>query len=175
MSLTGNLNDFSLEEVIQTILTSKKSGKLEILGKMGIYGIFFENGKIIHAFGPFTTGEEAIKDVFLEDVGDFVFKQNLVLPPQTIKKESIDILMEGINIRNELLNISKMLMKDSKIPTANGFSETIEISGKEWEILKFLMEGKTVKEIIEKQNLTFTGFSRIIKNLYEKRLIRIGG
>jgi DNA-binding MarR family transcriptional regulator len=37
------------------------------------------------------------------------------------------------------------------------------------------MEGKTVKEIIEKQNLTFTGFSRIIKNLYEKRLIRIGG
>ena len=173
MPLKGNLNDFSLEEVIQTILTSKKSGKLEISGKMGIYGIFFENGKIIHAFGPFTLGGEAIKDVFLEDVGDFVFKQNLVLPPQTIKKESIDILMDGISIRNELIEIAKMLKKELKIQTANGFSENIEISGDEWEILKLLMEGKTVKEIIEKQNLTFTGFSRIIKNLYEKRLITL--
>jgi hypothetical protein len=173
MPLKGNLNDFGLEEVIQTIFTGRKSGKLEISGKMGIYGIFFENGKIIHAFGPFTIGGEAIKDAFLEDEGNFIFKQNLILPPQTIKKESIGILMDGISIRNELIEIAKMLKKELKIQTANGFSENIEISGDEWEILKLLMEGKTVGEIIEKQNLTFTEFSKIVKKLYEKKLITL--
>ncbi|MGB9831889.1 MAG: DUF4388 domain-containing protein, partial [Caldisericum exile] len=48
MALQGNLSDFKLEEVIQSISTSKKSGKLEVDGVMGMYGIYFSNGEIIH-------------------------------------------------------------------------------------------------------------------------------
>jgi hypothetical protein len=175
MPLKGNLNDFGLEEVIQTVFTGKKSGKLEVYGKMGIYGIFFENGKIIHAFGPFTVGEGAIKDAFLEDEGSFIFKQNLILPPRTISKENIEILMECIANRTELLETAKILKKDSQISTSNGLIDDIEISGKEWQILRLLMENKSINEVIKKQNLTFTELNIIIKDLLKKGLIKIGG
>jgi hypothetical protein len=66
MALQGNLSEFKLEEIIQSISVSNKSGKLEVDGVMGMYGIYFSNGQIIHANGPFSIGEEAILDVFLE-------------------------------------------------------------------------------------------------------------
>lgn len=175
MPLKGNLNDFGLEEVIQTLFTSKRSGKLEISGKMGNYGIFFENGKIIHAFGPFVIGEEAIKDAFLEDQGSFVFKQNLVLPPQTIEKDNFELIMEDLEIREELLNIAKNFKRDSKVPTSDNKNDNIEISGEEWHILRCLMEDKPIIEIIEKGNLSFAEFNKTIKNLCSKGLVKVGG
>ena len=47
MALQGNLSEFKLEEIIQSISVSNKSGKLEVDGVMGMYGIYFSNGQIV--------------------------------------------------------------------------------------------------------------------------------
>lgn len=175
MPLQGNLADFSLEEVIQTITQGKKSGKLEVLGRMGVYGIFFENGKIIHAFGPFAIGEDAAMDVFLEDGGSFVFKQNLILPPQTIKKDTMDIMMEGIALRENFKEVAAKVKKEGKIAPLGVNSGLLELKENEWKIVKLALEGKSIREIIEMCNICFFQFVILLKSLEEKGFVKIGG
>jgi len=176
MALQGDLNDFKLEEVIQTIATGNKSGKLGIIGKMGEYGIYFVNGSIIHAFGPFSIGEDAVRDVFIETEGNFVFKQNLIMPTQTITRDSTSIIMDGIMLREELKDILASFDKRTIITTSQAdFSGDIEISDEEWKILSMVVKGMTPDEIIEKTDLSFISFIKTLKVLLEKNLVKLGG
>lgn len=172
MALEGNLEDFKLEEVIQSISLGKKSGKLEVHGKMGIYGIFFMNGDVIHAFGPYSIGKDAIKDVFLESEGTFIFKQNLILPPKTINVNIFSIITDGLAVRDELKDTVAKLSKTGKI---NAVTETqsgeIEINDTEWKVLRMVIESKTISEIIEVTGLSFIEFVRIIRSLITKKMI----
>ncbi len=176
MALQGNLNDFKLEEVMQTIAAGNKSGKLGVSGKMGEYGIYFNNGAVIHAFGPFSIGEEAIKDVFIESSGSFFFKQNLILPPKTIKKEITSIILDGIIIREELMQILLLIDKETKIfPVNQVFTGGLSINDLEWKVLRMVVEGATADEIITKTEMSFITFVRTLKGLLEKNLVKLGG
>jgi hypothetical protein len=176
MALQGSLSDFKLEEVTQTIATGNKSGKLGISGKMGEYGIYFVNGKIIHAFGPFSIGEEAIKDVFIETEGNFIFKQNIIMPPQTINKDETAIIMDGVMLREEFKDILARFDKSTMISAAQvTFQGDIEISDTEWKILSMVVKGMTPDEIIEKSNMSFINFIKALKILLEKNLVKLGG
>ncbi|MGB9694495.1 MAG: DUF4388 domain-containing protein [Caldisericaceae bacterium] len=176
MALQGNLSDFKLEEVIQTISTGNKSGKLGITGKMGEYGIYFVNGKIIHAFGPFSIGEDAIKDVFIETEGNFIFKQNLIMPPQTIKTDATSIIMDGIMLREELKDILLLFNRQTVISTSQAtFNGDMNVSNEEWKILSMVVKGMIPEEIIEQTNLSFISFIKTLKVLLEKNLVKLGG
>ncbi len=176
MALQGSLSDFNLEEVIQSIATGKKSGKLEVVGKMGVYGVFFDMGNVIHAFGPYSIGEDAIKDVFLESEGNFVFRQNLILPPRSIFGNVFDIVTDGMILREELRDTVAKLSKTGKINVSNSpDSGEIELSEYEWKLLRYIIEQKTVTEILERTGITFIAFVRVIKKLSNKNMISLGG
>lgn len=174
MALEGNLEDFRLEEVVQSIALSKKSGKLEIHGKMGIYGIFFKDGTVIHAFGPYSIGKDAIKDIFLESEGTFSFKQNLILPPKTFNENIFSVITDGISLRDELKETVAKLSKTGKITavTDTGNAE-VEITEMEWRVLRMVIENKSIGEIIEVTGLSFIEFVRVIKSLVSKNMIQL--
>lgn len=172
MSLKGDLKNLGLEELIQAIQNGKKSGKLEIIGEIGIYGIFFENGQIIHAFAPFAIGLEAIKDAFLEINGHFSLIENLILPPRTIKKNNMSLLMDGIKAREECKNVLKYIKKDTIVSVFSD-TNTDHIEAKEWKVLRYIIVNKrvTILDILEKTNLTYYNTCKALNNLLEKKLI----
>ncbi len=174
MALEGYLEDFRLEEVIQSISLGKKSGKLEIHGKMGLYGIFFKDGALIHAFGPYSIGKDAIKDVFLESEGTFSFKQNLILPPQTLNEDIFSLITDGISLREELKDTVAKLSKTGTIDaTTETTSDEVEISDIEWRVLRMVIEKKSIGEIIEVTGLSFIDFVRTVKSLMDKKMIKL--
>ncbi|MGB9855660.1 MAG: DUF4388 domain-containing protein [Caldisericum exile] len=176
MALQGNLSDFKLEEVIQSISTSKKSGKLEVDGVMGMYGIYFSNGEIIHANGPFSIGEEAILDVFLEINGTFSFITNIVLPPRTIKKDLFDIIATGINLREENIDILKKITKKTKmLPNTKNDTNGIELSKDEIKLLKYILDGTPISTIMEEMSMSYLKFLEVLKGLLNKEIVILGG
>ncbi|MFU2158758.1 DUF4388 domain-containing protein [Caldisericum sp. AR60] len=176
MALQGNLSDFKLEEVIQSISTSKKSGKLEVDGVMGMYGIYFSNGEIIHANGPFSIGEEAILDVFLEINGTFSFITNIVLPPRTIKKDLFDIIATGINLREENIDILKKITKKTKmLPNTKNDTNGIELSKDEIKLLKYILDGTPISTIMEEMSMSYLKFLEVLKGLLKKEIVILGG
>lgn len=176
MALQGNLSDFKLEEVIQSISTSKKSGKLEVDGVMGMYGIYFGNGEIVHANGPFSIGEEAILDVFLEINGTFSFITNIVLPPRTIKKDLFDIIATGINLREENLEVIKKITKTTKmLPNTKNSSGNVELSKDELKLLKYILDGTPISIIMEQMSMSYVKFLEVLKGLLQKEIVILGG
>jgi hypothetical protein len=174
--MQGNLSDFKLEEIIQSISTSKKSGKLEVDGVMGMYGIYFSNGEIVHANGPYSIGEEAILDVFLEINGQFSFITNIVLPPRTIRKNIFDIIATGINLREENFDIIKQITKTTKmVPNSKNDKEGVELSKDEIKLLKYILDGTPISNIMEQMSMSYVKFLEILKGLLQKEIVTLGG
>lgn len=172
MSLKGDLKNLGLEELIQAIQNRKKSGKLEIRGEMGIYGIFFENGQIIHAFAPFALGVEAVNDAFLEINGHFSLMENIILPPRTIKKNNMSLLMDGIKAREECKNVLKYIKRNT-IVSVSPDADTSSIEAEEWKLLRYIIINKrvTVLNILEKTNLTYYNICKVLGELLGKKII----
>jgi hypothetical protein len=174
--MQGNLSDFKLEEIIQSISTSKKSGKLEVDGVMGMYGIYFSNGEIVHANGPYSIGEEAILDVFLEINGQFSFITNIVLPPRTIRKNIFDIIATGISLREENFDIIKQITKTTKmVPNSKNDKEGVELSKDEIKLLKYILDGTPISNIMEQMSMSYVKFLEILKGLLQKEIFTLGG
>jgi hypothetical protein len=174
--MQGNLSDFKLEEIIQSISTSKKSGKLEVNGVMGMYGIYFSNGEIVHANGPYSIGEEAILDVFLEINGQFSFITNIVLPPRTIRKNIFDIIATGISLREENFDIIKQITKTTKmVPNTKNDKEGVELSKDEIKLLKYILDGTPISNIMEQMSMSYVKFLEILKGLLQKEIVTLGG
>jgi len=174
--MRGNLSDFKLEEIIQSISTSKKSGKLEVDGVMGMYGIYFSNGEIVHANGPYSIGEEAILDVFLEINGQFSFITNIVLPPRTIRKNIFDIIATGINLREENFDIIKQITKTTRmVPNTKNDKEGVELSKDEIKLLKYILDWTPISNIMEQMSMSYVKFLEILKGLLQKEIVTLGG
>ncbi len=172
MPMKGNLQDFKLEEVLQMITAGKKSGKLEINAENRRYRIYFKNGEIVHASAPYSTGEDAIKDVFLEESGRFEFIQNIILPPKTIKKDNMNIIFQGISVREECSKIRDVFSGKAKI-TISSDAEKVSLNEVEWKLVKSITEGKNINEMLEKESLSYYKACKILSNILKKGLLKI--
>jgi len=172
MPTKGNLKDFKLEEVLQMITAGKKSGKLEINAERRRYRIYFKNGEIVHASAPYSTGEDAIKDVFLEESGAFEFIQNIILPPKTIKKDNMSIIFQGISVREECSKIRDVFNGKAKIFISSD-AENVSLNEIEWKLVRSIMEGKSINEILEKEGLSYYKACKILSNILKKGLLKI--
>ncbi len=173
MPIKGNLKDFKLEEVIQMITAGKKSGKLEINSKRRRYRIYFKNGEILHASAPFSNGEDAIKDVFLEEDGIFEFVQNIVLPPKTINKSTTEVIFNGMSVRENCKEVKDVFTGDKKIIVSTDVGDNVSITEEEWEMLKRIAQGKTLDQILEEEELSYYKACNILLSVIKKGLLKI--
>jgi len=94
MELHGDLQSFPLTQLVQTLESAQRTGKLDIEGHLGNFGIFFQKGRVIHAQSPYSSGLPAFFDAFLETEGTFSFASNVILPPRRITQSNTSLLME---------------------------------------------------------------------------------
>ena len=95
MELHGDLQSFPLTQLVQTLESAQRTGKLDIQGHLGTFGIFFQKGRVIHAQSPYSSGLPAFFDAFLETEGTFSFASNVILPPRRITQNNTSLLMEA--------------------------------------------------------------------------------
>jgi hypothetical protein len=105
MALQGNLDDFSLPEILQLIAVQQKSGVLKLTAGEDTAVIFFEGGKVVSTRDRRRNAKDPLKP--------FLVKTGRVTEPQlrqveTIESESrrelTDILLSGNYLTNEQLS-----------------------------------------------------------------------
>jgi hypothetical protein len=101
MELRGDLDSFSLAQLVQTLDGAQRTGKLDIEGHLGSFAIFFQKGKVIHAQSPYSSGLPAFFDAFLEQKGTFNFVSSVIMPPRRITESTTSLLIEATRLADE--------------------------------------------------------------------------
>lgn len=94
--LSGDLTEFDLPSLCQTISFGKKTGRLSIVNRTETADIFFVDGNPVHAACGDLQGSDAILDTLCWDGGTFNFYPNDRTPQRTVQKRLDTMLMEGV-------------------------------------------------------------------------------
>lgn len=98
---SGQLDQFSLVDILQMCCISGRTGKLQFLRDNQHGQVFINRGKIVHAISGMYEAEAAVYEIIGWDYGRFHFTEAEMSPVETIKVGWEHILMEGARIRDE--------------------------------------------------------------------------
>jgi hypothetical protein len=107
MALQGNLDDFSLPEILQLIAVQQKSGVLKLTSGHDVAVIFFEGGRVVSTRDRRRNARDPLK-IFLVQTGyvtDAQLKQIETIEGES-KRELTDVLLSGNYITTENLALA---------------------------------------------------------------------
>mgnify|MGYP005832327871 CR=1 FL=1 len=179
MELTGNLKDFTIEDLLKFINISKRTGVVSIKGKIEKEGekdakIFCKDGDIIDAELDERRGENAFYLILTMKEGIFSFSKELPKDVELkINKKLEELLFEGAKQVEIIDDILKKLPPLDTIYRVNPTppSTKISLNKDEWMVLNKFREGKTIREVKNEVNLNETDVLRTVLSLINANLI----
>ncbi len=176
-SLSGNLKDMGILDVLELLRKSHATGNLEIRGKGISSSIISNNGKIVDISFEKVHGIDVLKNIALFEKGFFVFTSEKVRAEKTINISTEEILMTLLGLQNEWAKISEKIKSIDSIPALKRDTSTNEISLNREEITIIgLIDGKrSIRDISEQLNFSYFDVGKIISKLIDKSLVKITG
>lgn len=179
MELTGNLKDFTIEDLLKFINISKRTGVIFIKGKIEKEGekeakIFCKDGEIIDAELDDRSGENAFYLILTMKEGIFNFSKELAKDKQVkINKKLEELLFEGAKQVEIIDDVLKKLPPLDTIFKVNPTppSAKITLNKDEWMILNKFRDGKTIREVKNEVPINETDVLRTILSLINANLI----
>jgi hypothetical protein len=179
LELTGNLKDFTIEDLLKFINLSKRTGVVSIKGKIEKEGekeakIFCKDGEIIDAELDDRSGENAFYLILTMKEGIFNFSKELAKDKQVkINKKLEELLFEGAKQVEIIDDVLKKLPPLDTIFRVNPTppSAKISLNKDEWMILNKFRDGKTIREVKNEVPLNETDVLRTILSLINANLI----
>jgi len=107
MALQGNLDDFSLPEILQLIAVQQKSGVLKLTSGSDVAVIFFDCGRVVSTRDRRRNARDPLK-AFLVQTGyitDSQLKQIETIEAES-RRELTDVLLSGNYLTNETLAVA---------------------------------------------------------------------
>ena len=153
--LQGNLKNFDLATVMQTLISSHQTGALVVTqDKHKVAEIFFFRGNITRARYRQLAGDDAVFQLFQSPVeGDFSFTGRDVSEdevPSEISMPAISLLMESVRLQDELPILQARVgdpgrvFRHRAVQLAWDDPETIELAAAVWSRLK---KGASVEDL----------------------------
>jgi len=179
LELTGNLKDFSIEDLLKFINLSKRTGVIYIKGNVEKEGekegkIFCKDGNIIDAELGDRSGENAFYVILTMKEGTFNFSKELPKDRAVkINKQLEELLFEGAKQVEVIDDILKKLPSLDTIFRVNPTppSAKISLNKDEWMILNKFRDGKTIREVKNEVNLNEIDVLRTVLSLINANLI----
>jgi len=179
LELTGNLKDFTIEDLLKFINLSKRTGVIYIKGNVEKEGekegkIFCKDGNIIDAEVGDRSGENAFYVILTMKEGTFSFSKELPKDKsQKINKQLEELLFEGAKQVEIIDDVLKKLPSLDTIFRVNPTppSAKISLNKDEWMILNKFRDGKTIREVKNEVNLNEIDVLRTILSLINANLI----
>jgi len=117
LELSGNLRNFDLVTIHQTIVNSGQTGELYILNEQGerVAMFYFEEGRLRRAQFLHLTGEDAVQQLFIAEelTGTFSFSaesQSMdCIQSSDIEKSADDLLITALQSRDELAALKQIM------------------------------------------------------------------
>jgi hypothetical protein len=102
--ISGELEEFSIVPIVQTLISEKKTGIFRITFENEFIGaLYFMNGAIIDAeCPPAPDGNLAVFEILKHKKGRFAFDASMVPRPPVIEEDSMQLLLEGCRRMDEV-------------------------------------------------------------------------
>ena len=101
VAFSGRIDDMELNEVVQWIGMSGKSGRLEVQAENTGGELVFRDGDLIDAASGSLRGEAAVFELLRQDAGRFQFVQREVPSTRTIQRSTLHLLLEACRMLDE--------------------------------------------------------------------------
>lgn len=179
MELPGNLKETTLAEIIQIVELSGKSGRLQII-RTDVderASIYFLKGEVFHAQTQRSQGIDALMEMFSWNKGKVLFSEASAIPPRTITKPNAELIVEGMNEATKMSEFMMGLPPLGTVLKLNTTSATgdendkLMLDANEWNFLILVDGTRTLKQIFDESNLTYTQAALLINKLLEQKVI----
>ena len=176
MALQGNLDDFSLPEILQLIAVQQKSGVLKLTAGDDVAVVFFEGGKIVSTRDRRRNAKDPLKP-FLVKTGrltDAQLKQIETIEAES-RRELTDILLSGNYLSSEELgHVLEQQIQDTLHQLLTWKSGSYHFSGDARTVPKFavnvrlnteglLMESMRRIDEAQRYKETFTSLAMVLR------------
>lgn len=104
--ITGELENLSLPDIIQTLVMGMKSARVTVSSEQQHGKIWFDSGTVIHAETAGQDGDEAFFEMVGWTRGEFVIEHGLKSKKKTIDKDTMFLLMEGLRLMDEKTRVA---------------------------------------------------------------------
>jgi response regulator RpfG family c-di-GMP phosphodiesterase len=94
-SVTGNLKDISLADVVQLLTNGRKTGMLHLRKGDEEAQVFITDGMVINSFYRNLKGETAFYRLLEWEEGEFALKTEVTMPEQVIHMPTQNLMLEG--------------------------------------------------------------------------------
>ena len=99
---SGSFDRVKLVDLVQLVCLARMSRDIEIESSEGVGKICIREGQIAYSEMGAISGEDALKEIFLIQSGNFQFKPGILEVPQLIKKSWEQLLIEAVRrFRND--------------------------------------------------------------------------
>jgi CheY-like chemotaxis protein len=141
-----------MSKIEQLILT----GILEFPNRVEPQAIFFQKGRLIHAFHGEAIGKKALFRIFREQGGLLNFTRQPILLPSTIEKPLAELLKEGAVEIQKLQKVNKEFFATRLAVNEKKFQEFInsKIISELLDFISLIQQHEKVCEVIDHSELT---------------------
>ena len=171
--MTGTLGLFSLLDVIQLLISSSRTGCLNVKHPDSEADFYFLNGKLVHATFGNLQGEEAVIELFKDEQGAFEFIVGSKNPDTTITSSTENLLLTAIRTADESnKNASITQISETAVPifaTDAPDAGNLTLYAKEISILRLIDSSSNVSQIADMAHLDIKEVKKVVA-----RLMRIG-
>ena len=177
--LQGSLDNFSLDEVLNLLAGTMKSGHLRISGDRGTGSLWVDDGLLVQAEASNTVTAGEWEDVMFEllrfESGNFSFVADDMAPspaePMEIEplvERGRELLVEWNSIEATIPSPEHFLTPVTKLPI-----EQVMLTSSEWETIIAIGEGRTVAQTCSALGVGELRGCRRIKSVVERGLVTI--
>src|SRR6059036_1525265 len=101
MSLSGEVSDLSLAELIEFFCNQRKTGRLKLIYPIGPGYFYLQSGSVVHARIGSLRGIEAVYYALTLPNASFSFSPAFEAPEQTINQPWTSVVLEGLRRMDE--------------------------------------------------------------------------
>jgi hypothetical protein len=135
--LGGDLSRVPLPDVLRLLISSRQTGRLDLLDGARAGAVYLESGNVIHAVSEAQMGETAVFALMAWQEGTFRFVPNQAAPEASISTSTDQLLEEGSRKSKEWAEVMRVLPGMDAIfrLSPSGSPSVVSLEPNEWQVL----------------------------------------
>lgn len=171
-AFAGSLGTFSIEEVFQIIIRTRKNGCLFVTNSSWHGEVYFYEGMVTYAAVDRKKGEEAVYRLLSWKNGQFKFEVGVIARTQNVQKTAESLLEEG---KRQLDEYTRLLTYFPSMETHLEVLSLIEgdLSPEELQVLNYVNHYSTLMKVIDHSKFGDLKTLQILVKLHSENIIGI--
>lgn len=184
-TLEGSLKELPVPTLLQSVASSQRTGKLEVIAEQLVGEVYFEAGRATHAATPNAYGDAAIEEMVTWDVGTYLFTPELRTDMRSVQRPLEGTIAEG-RVRSDQkkhLKRAGLTFESYLVPRHNNLSDTelklMLTKGEplDWEfqqdIYRYLRHKRTLTDLLRDKPMSSEKWTVLLYNFLSCGLIDI--